>query len=66
MKYEKDQFKPPYGERSFEFMRSTSEGAYWQGADGFIVRVAAPEPGREAIQEQRELLSIACRDALAQ
>jgi hypothetical protein len=42
------------------------EGTYWQAADGLIVRLATPETDRDAESVQRELLTLACHDAVGQ
>ena len=42
------------------------EGTYWQAADGLIVRLATPEADRDAEATQRELLTLACHDAVGQ
>ncbi|HEY2967658.1 MAG TPA: hypothetical protein VGK75_04750 [Casimicrobiaceae bacterium] len=51
-------------------VRAGREGTYWQAADGLVVRLAAPEASgvadRDAEATQRELLSLACRDAAGQ
>ena len=36
---------------NFEFVRAGPNGAYWQGADGMDVRVAAPEDARKQSRE---------------
>ena len=51
MKRKKSDFARPYVLRDFEFVRAGPEGAYWSGADGLVVRVAAPEPGRASDAE---------------
>ncbi|MDQ2962041.1 MAG: hypothetical protein M3R31_02610 [Pseudomonadota bacterium] len=51
-------------------VRAGREGTYWQAADGLVVRLAAPEATGVADGDteaaQRELLTLACHDALAQ
>ena len=51
-------------------VRAGREGTYWQAADGLVIRLAAPEtPGagdRDAETAQRELLTLACHDAVGQ
>src|SRR5437762_10608088 len=46
MRRAKENFARPYGLREFEFVRAGPDGAYWQRADGRVVRVAAPEGDR--------------------
>jgi hypothetical protein len=62
--------KEPAHNGDFQFVRDAAGGAFWQGRDGMIVRVAAPEPDRlvkqETIDAHRELLALACREALDQ
>ena len=52
MKREKMKWARPHGIRDFELVRAGPDGAYWQAADGMVVRVAAAEhrwaPAREA------------------
>ena len=50
MKRAKD-FAEPYGLRDFEFVRAGPDGAYWQRADGMVVRMAAAERGRARMRE---------------
>jgi hypothetical protein len=47
-------------------VRAGREGTYWQAADGLIVRLAAPEADPTAEAMQRELLTLACHDAVGQ
>jgi hypothetical protein len=47
-------------------VRAGREGTYWQAADGLLVRLAAPETDRAAEAAQRELLTLACHDAVKQ
>ena len=60
----------PRARDDLALVRAGREGTYWQAADGLVVRLAAPEtlgaaePDAEATQ--RELLSLACRDAMGQ
>jgi len=53
MKRAKADFAEPYGLRDFEFVRAGPEGAYWQRADGMVVRMAAAERGRARMREAR-------------
>jgi hypothetical protein len=46
MKRAKEDFAMPYGFRDFEFVRAGPDGAYWQRADGMVVRMAAAEGDR--------------------
>jgi hypothetical protein len=57
---------PPRVRDDLALVRRGREGTYWQAADGLIVRVAAREAERDAEATQRELLTLACRDANAQ
>ncbi len=54
---------PPRDREDLVLVRGTREGTYWQAPDGLIVRLAAGESDHVAEAEQRELLSLACRDA---
>jgi len=54
MKRAKADFAEPYGLRDFEFVRAGPEGAYWQRADGMVVRMAAAERGRARMREARD------------
>ncbi len=47
-------------------VRAGREGTYWQAADGLIVRLAAPEADHADESAQRELLTLACHDAVKQ
>jgi hypothetical protein len=53
-----------------ELVRAGRDGTYRQAADGLIVRVAAAEDRRDAGRaddaeaSERELLALACRDAV--
>lgn len=62
--------REPATNGDFRLVRDAGGGAFWQGRDGMIVRVVAPEPDRlvdqRAIAIHRELLALACRDALDQ
>ena len=51
MKRVNENFARPYVLRDFEFVRAGPNGAYWRGADGMQVRVAAPEDARKQIRE---------------
>jgi hypothetical protein len=51
MKRAKEDFARPYGLRDFEFVRAGPDGAYWQRADGMVVRVAAAERDRARMRE---------------
>ena len=44
-------FARPYGFGDFELVREPRSGAYWQAADGMVVRLAMPERGRVPDQE---------------
>jgi hypothetical protein len=60
----------PRARDDLALVRAGREGTYWQAADGLVVRLAAPEaPGvadRDAEAAQRELLTLACHDAMEQ
>ena len=62
--------REPANNGDFRLVRDAGRGAFWQGKDGLIVRVAAPEPDRivdqKAIDAHRELLALTCQDALDQ
>lgn len=47
-------------------VRAGREGTYWQAPDGLLVRLAAPDTDRDAEVLQRELLTLACHDAVGQ
>jgi hypothetical protein len=47
-------FAEPYALRDFEFVRAGPDGAYWQRADGMVVRVAAAECRRARMPEARD------------
>ncbi len=51
MKRAKVGFARPHGFRDFEFVRAGPDGAYWQAADGMVVRVAAAEHRRAQVRE---------------
>ena len=51
MKRSNENFAEPYGLRDFEFVRAGPDGAYWQRADGMVVRMAAAERGRARMRE---------------
>jgi hypothetical protein len=51
MKRAKANFARPYGLRDFEFVRAGPDGAYWQRADGMVVRMAAAEGDRAQMQK---------------
>ena len=57
---------PPRTRDDLVLVRSGREGTYWQAVDGLIVRLAAPEADRGAVAVQRELLTLACHDAVGQ
>jgi hypothetical protein len=57
---------PPRARDDLALVRAGREGTYWQAADGLIVRIAAHEAQGDAPTTQRELLTLACRDANAQ
>jgi hypothetical protein len=61
-----EELAPPRVRDDLALVRRGREGTYWQAADGLIVRVAAREAERDAEAAQRELLTLACRDANAQ
>jgi len=60
----------PRARDDLALVRAGREGTYWQAADGLVVRLAAPEApeaaDRDAEAAQRELLSLACHDAMGQ
>jgi len=51
MRRAKENFARPYGLRDFEFVRAGRDGAYWQRADGMVVRVASAEDDRSQMRE---------------
>jgi hypothetical protein len=51
MKHALENFEGPHGFRDFVFVRAGPDGAYWQRADGMVVRVAAAERERGRIRE---------------
>ena len=53
MKRAKENFAEPYGLRGFEFVRAGPDGAYWQRADGMVVRMAAAERSSARMREAR-------------
>jgi len=59
MKRAKANFARPYGLSDFEFVRAGPDGAYWQRADGMVVRIATAEgdraPKRKANSESSSL-----------
>lgn len=59
-----EELRRPYGREHWELIRSGREGAYWQAADGLIVRVATPESAREADGTARALLDLAVKYAV--
>jgi hypothetical protein len=56
----------PLARADLVLVRASREGTYWQAADGLLVRLAAPENDRAAEAAQRELLTLACHDAVEQ
>ena len=44
-------FARPYGFGDFELVREPRNGAYWQAADGMVVRLAMPERGHAPDRE---------------
>ena len=60
----------PRARDDLALVRASREGTYWQAADGLVVRLAAPEAtgvaDRDTEAAQRELLALACRDAMGQ
>jgi hypothetical protein len=60
----------PRARDDLALVRAGREGTYWQAADGLVVRLAAPEArgaaDRDAEAVQRELLTLACHDAMEQ
>jgi hypothetical protein len=54
MKRAKEDFARPYGLRDFEFVRAGPDGAYWQRADGMVVRLASAEDDRSRMQKARD------------
>jgi hypothetical protein len=57
---------PPRTRDDMALVRAGREGTYWQAPDGLLVRLAAPETDRDAEATQRELLTLACNDAVGQ
>lgn len=53
MRQAMENFAEPYGFRDFEFVRAGPDGAYWQRADGMVVRMAAAERCRARMRETR-------------
>ena len=51
MKRAKANFARQYELSDFEFVRAGPDGAYWQRADGMVVRIAAAEGDRAPKQE---------------
>ena len=60
----------PRARDDLALVRAGRDGTYWQAADGLVVRLAAPEAhgvaDRGAEAAQRELLTLACHDAMEQ
>lgn len=60
----------PRARDDLALVRAGREGTYWQAADGLVVRLAAPEAhgvaDRDGEAAQRELLTLACHDAMEQ
>ena len=54
MKRAKGNFAMPYGSRDFEFVRAGPDGAYWQRADGMVVRMASAEDDRSRMKKARD------------
>jgi hypothetical protein len=58
----------PRARDDLALVRAGREGTYWQAADGLVVRLAAREApdaaDRDTEAAQRELLTLACRDAM--
>jgi hypothetical protein len=50
MKRAREDFARPYGLRDFEFVRAGPDGAYWQRADGMVVRMASAEDDRVSMR----------------
>jgi hypothetical protein len=61
-----DEFDVPRKAGESVRLRAPRGGAYWQLRDGLIVRVAAGETVQDEGNEQRALLALAVRDAVAQ
>jgi hypothetical protein len=61
-----EELAPPRARDDLALVRAGREGTYWQAADGLIVRLAAHETDRDAVTAQRELLALACGDAIEQ
>lgn len=57
---------PPRTRDDLVLIRAGRQGTYWQAADGLLVRLAAPDKDRDAEAEHRELLTLACHDAVGQ
>jgi hypothetical protein len=55
---------PPRCRDDARLIRAGRGGTYWQAADGLIVRLSGAESAAEAEAAQRELLRLACRDAV--
>ncbi len=58
-----EEFRRPYGREHWELVKSGREGAYWQAADGLVVRLAVAESVREADGIGRQLLDLAVQYA---
>jgi len=59
----------PRARDDLALVRAGREGTYWQAADGLVVRLAAPEALGVADRDAdaaRELLTLACHDAMEQ
>ena len=59
----------PRARGDLALVRAGREGTYWQAADGLVVRLAAPEALGVADRDAdaaRELLTLACHDAMEQ
>lgn len=58
-----EELRRPYGREHWELVRSSREGAYWQAADGLIVRLAVAESVHQADNLGRLLLDLAVKYA---
>lgn len=65
MKHAKVGFARPHGFRDFEFVCAGPDGAYWQAADGMVVRVAAAEHRRAQVREVEDSEPALAGDAIA-
>ena len=58
-----EELRRPYGREHWELVKSSRDGAYWQKADGLIVRLAVAESVHQADSLGRLLLDLAVQYA---